>query len=434
MDQTQTRNSFVVVVGCTALSISVFAAPSSRAISSDSISQDGTQSQYQNNEIGKQQDQSTRERAIVNSINTSARDALRNIIALQTQSEREEEIRGSVSKFDEETTVLFLDAITSIDESDEQKSLLAMTFSCLAENDSSQALDFFDGLKFEYQDLAIEAIFSHVNYRKLESSLAQINHLTKHQKERAILAFLLENHDLDFDDLVNVAKFTTIAAVPLIAQIEDRQEQFDLAIQLTEHWAKRDPVTTREMLINYHEFTLDDSMLLAMLPTLAEHSPNQALEIVGNFYGEFGAKMEIRTFETIFETRPMEGLLLLPLVRHGVLDWKIRHFAYLIFSVSPERAVDFGLTVAESEREDYFLNLHRNFCASEPNVLVKLIDQIPKRKIASRAARCLIWEVMDNNKRITQQEHAILWEYLSDENQAYFESRGIHNFIEGDSN
>ena len=335
-----------------------------------------------------------------------------------------------ISQFnDEESTVLFLDAITSIENREVRETLLAMTFMSLAEIDPPKTMDFFNGLKLEYQDIVIEAIFSKVTLSDLEDCLKHIQHLDRYQEERAVLAFLNSTENLDYESLIDIAKLSIYAATPFIAEIKDGKQQFELTDEITEHWAKQDLNATSEMITNYHHLTRDDFMLTSMTHILAIESPREAVNIVGKYFGEYGADMEIRIFETIFEHQPNEGLLLLSHVRQDLLDWQIRRFADIIFKVSPEQAVEFGYTVPEREKEDYFEWLKRDFCYSETNMLVNLIDRIPIPKIASESAACLISEAIHEGKYMTQDDYGILFKYLLKDELKWIEKYDISKFL-----
>ena len=390
--------SLVVGFACLGFSDQTLATSVDSVLATDSLAQ---------HESPKPRNHST-ERELDHSVNPFPQDAAKRIARLGTEIEQRRAVHDHVSVFDEESTVLFLDAITSIENPQQRDTLLDMTFTSLAEIDLTKTMDYFDGLKLEYQDIVIEAIFSLVKQSDLEMGLEHIDHLSRQHKERAALAFFDSIDYLNYGSLIDIAKLTPYVAVPFIAGIEDRKEQFDLAIELTEYWTKHDVVVASEMTTDYHDFTLDGIMLEAMTKVIAQETPLKALDIVSGYFGPFGAEFEVEVFKTIFESHPDNGLTYVRHLRLDVVDWRVFELSDEIYQISPSIAVEYGIELEGIGREIFFERLIRKFCADEVHVFLSLIEKIPVPLITSRISTCILRNSIREERYFTKDEYDTL--------------------------
>lgn len=243
------------------------------------------------------------------------------------------------------------------------------------------------------------------------SAVRASNELSLEEQEKALLAILTKSQDLTKEKLVQYAKIAELLVIPVIAEIEEYEEQIEILDELIGHWIEVDLAVAKNLIKDLHVATLGEGLLGQSLITLAHQYPTEALRFSQEYHRDFGYVLESAVFHTIVEHNPQEALELLPNIRSTIThDWT-SWLARDTYTTSEYHSVEFGASRPEKAAQYFYDLLVARICAEDPQFLIDLHEQISDAKIISSSARCLLLH-RGQPRKVSKSQFDLLYERL----------------------
>lgn len=144
-----------------------------------------------------------------------------------------------------------------------------------------------------------------------------------------------------------------------VSKFADEKIRREASVALIHAWAKSDPQSAANWIMVQHESSPDDVLLRRALTKLAVESPHEAMNVASNYHYGFGRDLEMSVFGIVVRQDPATAIQLFPLVRKVNESRAAGNLAFYLYDANPNLAIEFGETLEDSLKSDYFRSIRR---------------------------------------------------------------------------
>ena len=212
-----------------------------------------------------------------------------------------------------------------------------------------------------------------------------------------------------------IARESPQSAIQFLEQIEDGMERYEVTSSIAHAWSDLDPKASIEWILSLHERSNAESFLPFAVLRLAQVDAEAAMDIAASQKGALRTQLEANVIKTIARTDVADAFRAVDeLPDERRLDVG-KALARDVVRYAPDQVIRFGNKLDSASQYSYYNSVLTPWLMFRLDFLVKEIDRLPSKEIASLAA----FRVMSEQRgRISDAQFDFLYERLDESQQA----------------